>query len=1130
MADLAISLILKADGTAFVTGVRDAEGAVTKLKTTTGETAGSTARLEAASRGAKGEVAALGTAVKGATAAEAALDRENKQVADSARDMARALDRAGDEAGQLDNNAGRAAAGAGGLKGQLASLAPMLAGTGGAAGEAATALLGVGGAGGAAGAGLSAGAVGAGALVAAIIAVPAAYALAVNAAFDFEERQKTLTQAIERSGQAATINADTIRNASAQIAADAGQAFGEVEAAATTLIEAGKYTEEQLIALVTAAAELSATYGGDVASNTALVADAFDGLAKGETKILEESFRFLDDRTRLTIVALAESGQTADAQRALMAALADQLHGGSGSVSGAFGEVQGAVGDYVGALLASWGPIQTTMGWLRSLAASARQAAAEIRGAVNSRNEQPGLNPITRALTGSSSPAPVRGVVGAIAAIFGDRGSTSRGLPLPTNQAFGSFAPEEQPEIFVDGRRRGSGGAGRSRRGGRRGTSEAQREAAKATRELAADLETVTRKFDPATKAAADYAEQLERIARLEKAGKLSPDKASEYRRQAAYESIEAEAKAWDDQVDETMRDLGPAWEKALSDPLIPVGSAIKQFMAEAGSKGAQTFRDEGLEAAAAIANIIGGKVGGILGKIVGVLQGLQSGDFNGVGGPVGGVLTLLSGSRKPGSGASAEASPLSGFTDGIKGFFDEFREDFGGILKDIFGPDGIFPAELQQTLGGIFAGASVGSAVGKGVTDALGVKGSKIGGAIGGAIGSVIGGPIGSIVGGILGSVVGGLFKSAKTGSAAVTFTDGALAVGTAVGNSASFRGAATGLAGNVVSGLQNIAEALGGIISGNPSVSLGVRNGRPVVDTTGANRTRGAGVVRFGKGEEAAAVAFALADALRDGVITGLSAKVQEALRSSTDIDRALREALKVDEIERLLDGFGGASKKAFVDFERQARERLRIAGKYGFDLVQLEDLNARERTKLFENSVEAAVGSLKSLLEELTTGARAPGTLLDRRAALLEEIERLTPLAATDSDAASQLAAILDQLEQVSLEAFGTAGAEYTGDRTTIVSTAQAIIDQATADLREAQDRARTNAGTDAAATAALLGTANGHLATVAGGLSENNDQNAVIANTLEQIRITLANMDNTTAHAGILAARATGASVI
>ncbi len=427
-------------------------------------------------------------------------------------------------------------------------------------------------------------------------------------------------------------------------------------------------------------------------------------------------------------------------------------------------------------------------------------------------------------------------------------------------------------------------------------------------------------------------------------------------------------------------------------------------------------------------------------------------------------------------------------------------KDTLKDLLKQVFGPE--LSGQIGDAISSVFKSVAVGTAV-SGTLKSMGIKTSKLGGqigaiggkAVGTAIGGKAGGQIGEVVGAIYGSIVVGLFKKSKTGSASLGFSDGVFGASGVGGNNKGLQTQSKGLISEVSSSLSSMAEQLGGILTERARVSIGYdKKGRVVVDTTGAGRTKGNGVQNFGKDGEAAAQAFATLDALKDGAINGLSEKVAAALRSSSDLDRAIKEALKVDQIEQLLAGFGGASKKAFVDFERQAKERLRIAGKYGFDLVKLEQMNAQERNKLFETSVEKAVGGLKNLLEELTTGARAPGTLMDRRSALLVKKAELEKLAPTDADAAAKLADILDQLEKVSVEAFGTAGALYAGDRANITSTAEKIITQATSDLRAAQDEARKNAGTDAKTTDALIGTSNNLLGQINEGINEQANQSA------------------------------------
>lgn len=429
------------------------------------------------------------------------------------------------------------------------------------------------------------------------------------------------------------------------------------------------------------------------------------------------------------------------------------------------------------------------------------------------------------------------------------------------------------------------------------------------------------------------------------------------------------------------------------------------------------------------------------------------------------------------------------------------------GLFGTFFGRD----SELAQGMGEITANALRGAVQGQMASSlfgSLGIRQSSTGAGLGGAAGEALGkkffgkllgsaaGPIGSIVGGLLGGTLGGMLRSSKYGTASIS--NGADGLSSSVrGNSAAFRSGATSGANSAMGGIQSIATQLGGFISGNPSVSIGQVDGKWRVSTTGYTgklRKKAPGVVDFGKDGEAAARSFAIADALADGVVSGISDKVRAALASSKDVEAALREAIKVDEIEQLLGGFGTAARRTFVDFERQAKERLRIAGKYGFDLVKLEEVNQRERAAILDEAISDVTGGLKQLLEDMISGERAAGSLVDRRAALLARKAELERRAATDARAAEELTRVLEQLYDVSIQAFGSAGVEFASDRATIQSSAEAIIAAATRELTQAQNDARRNAGTEARTTETLITESNQHLDAIARAANENNDQMA------------------------------------
>lgn len=1111
MTELAISVRLTSNGAEVVRDARATRQEMDALKASAKGMGTESRALGTETRRTSGAMRDETSAARGAAQAGRQLGQESQKAASGTRALGSSASGTRTELAALGRMLGTGRTNMAGLSGTIRSALPAVASLGGETGIAAARVAALVVSAETGSAALAALASPVGIFVAAIAAAGAGFLTAYNQATDFEAKIRSSEQAIAKAGLGWQTSAGQIASANSQIAATSGQAFGDVEQASLALLSSGKLTADQIEQLTSLGALMASTYGGEVVASTNEVAAAFNALGAGDAKFLTDSFKFLDLGTRQTIEGLIFAGKTAEAQKIFLEALGKTAHGQPGSVSGAFSELKSSVGDWVGAMLASFGPIQAVEGWMKSLAEKARTAANEVRQAAygggpvratadvegDFRGQAKAARRSRDQLRGgglgwdsarvstqySRQMAELRRTASELIAARKRDGQS--GVSLASIKD--SLQPTGDRELAVP---RGGGGSGARSRAGNSGASPTPndaRDAAAALRELYRDLATVTRDYDPARAAADKYAETLKTLAGLRDAGKISFGDYVAYSEQASAQELERASEQLRKDSDDFYKkigvdpaeDLKAATAEAADNFNARLRGEIPAFdaaMKQAGRDGAEEFRTQGVDAAQAIAQVIGGKLGGTIGKILGVVSGAQTGNFNSVGGKLGGLLTLIAGKQD-------QASGVNPFVEGIKAFGTDLKRDLKGIFADVFGNEGLFSASLQQTLGSAFAGAQFGKAI----TDTLGIKGSKTGAAVGSAIGSASGIPGGKEIGAILGSVVGGLFKKTKTGSAAIGLSNGALSVGSITGNSAEFKGQAKGLASGVISGLQGIAEQLGGFISGTPSVSIGIRKGKPVVDPTGQNRTKGAGVVTFAKGDEAGAAAFALADALKDMVISGLSQRVSAALRSSTDIDQALREAVKVDEIEQLLGGFGTAARKTFVDFERQAKERLRLATKYGFDVVALDKKNQEQRAAILEDSVEQATGGLKALLQDLISGEKAPGTLLDRRDALLAQKAELEAKAGSDPAAAAKLAQVLEQLYQISLEAFGTAGAQFAGDRSGIKSSAEAIIAQATAELKAAQQLAQKNAGTDDATTAKLIGTGNALL-------DEANAQNA------------------------------------
>lgn len=420
--------------------------------------------------------------------------------------------------------------------------------------------------------------------------------------------------------------------------------------------------------------------------------------------------------------------------------------------------------------------------------------------------------------------------------------------------------------------------------------------------------------------------------------------------------------------------------------------------------------------------------------------------------------------------------SPMLDQLDSIFGteFFAKFKGVLSGALEGYAtaGPVGAvlgglksikgLPESLSAGLGKAFAGAQTGFQI-AGIGKALGIKTSSTGGAIGGAIGSALPIPGGQIIGSIIGSVVGGLFK--KTPKGTVTINGD----GTSYAGSGKLRDGLVSAGGSVNDTLGSVAEQLGGELGG---FSATIRQkGKKVY----ANGVRVADL-------EAAANKI-IADALASGAISGLSTAVSKALGSSTDTQKALTEALKVKELEKLLGGFVGSARDAFMNFEKQAQDRLRMATAYGLQLNKVEELNAKERVKLREQLERESFGSLQDLLDRMRSGDLFEGSSVDQRTRLLADIQTTRDAAARgDEGASDRLAELLDRLNTVSKDVYGTTGG-FATDRTDIESTASSVI----ALLKAQLDSADPNA------TNALL--------------DENNNQNAEIIAELKRLGIAL-----------------------
>jgi hypothetical protein len=590
-----------------------------------------------------------------------------------------------------------------------------------------------------------------------------------------------------------------------------------------------------------------------------------------------------------------------------------------------------------------------------------------------------------------------------------------------------------------------------------RAQAKATREAAEEEKRREATLERLREQFEKTTGSAAKYQKTISDIQALFAAGKIGIGEEVEL----GYAASQANRKEQAQSASETAttvfdQGVSGSFKEEVADVLKQADASFHSGIVNGSKDGADQLR-----------------------------QGITDA-FKTVGSDIG---SLFSG--KTGSAVSAGIGSLSGLF-GQDPAQQKRDADFGDAVSKISKGIGISDdaaTSIGKNAGKAFGGAAAGEAANQifePIAKSIGLKTSKTGAEIGGAAGALSGIPGGQEIGAIVGSIIGGLFKTTKKGSVTLGNVDGSAAITSTSGNSASRIAAATTTGGAVNDALDTILQQVGGTL-GNFAVSIGMRDKKYVVDSSGTGRTKGGTTTKYGSAEEAEAAA--LADAIRDGAVQGVSAAVQAALQqNASDPNKAVSEALKVKAVEVAIGGIGAQLKATFDTFDTQAADSVAIAKKYGLDVLAVEKANADARTKLVSDTLKASVGSLQDFLTSLSSGDLFEGSAADKRSAILGQIATAKGQADQGVDgAADTLATLYQNLLSTSKDAYGTAGDAYSSDRDLAQSGAQSVIQSET-------DRINTAAGLQQATTAAVN--------TVADNTSETNDLLAQIMAQLKQ----------------------------
>lgn len=279
------------------------------------------------------------------------------------------------------------------------------------------------------------------------------------------------------------------------------------------------------------------------------------------------------------------------------------------------------------------------------------------------------------------------------------------------------------------------------------------------------------------------------------------------------------------------------------------------------------------------------------------------------------------------------------------------------------------------------------------------GGTGSQLGGlagSIGGqALGSSLaalgsfGGPVGAVAGAVLGSVLGGVFDGAlnPNRSAGAHLTSiSSMSLG---GKDSKNYGSAGSLGDSVVSGIKQIADALGAT-TGSFNTTIGVRGGDYRVNTSGTSLKIKNGATNYGTDSDAA-ISAAIQDAIRDGVLVGISKASQNILASGQDLEEAITKASLIESIPKLLkqrlDPLGAALDEV-NDKYKDLAAALKEGGASLDQITQAQQLYQLEIQDTVE-SVGAASATLKDFLSSLTIGSSSPLSLRQQEAAAREAL---------------------------------------------------------------------------------------------------------------------------------------------
>lgn len=754
---------------------------------------------------------------------------------------------------------------------------------------------------------------------------------------------------------------------------------------------------------IQAAADLSATFGGDLQSNAEKVGSTLQNLSNRDVDGLSRGFRFLGAETLEMIEKLALTGKTAQAQERLLAELEKRI-GGQGEA--AAGGLSGATFR----LRTSW------EGLLQSLG--------------EGKSGEVAIKMIDRLAVKISSlePALKNAIVGFDALMKGESiDETVRDAMLGVTDAPGSGKVK-------GGRGRGgsspgfAGGWNPERDRDRKLQDRLEREQARERLAAERTLQTLQRQGDTAAERA--HQKEIDALRSM-----LSLEEERLDRRQRLYgdfstrfdEQVRAQGARFRD--DSSIFDAGGTSE---------IADITKRALADAGfgtgEEIARGFRSEGALAAEAIGKIIGGRLGSQVQTAAGAIQGFSSGDFTGVRGPLGGALTMFGSKGKVGDALRETYRPVTNI-------FKRAGEE----IDLAFGKSGAFTRVLGSAVGGaglggaLFGGAgaaggAIGGAAGQVASELLGDSLGKLGGALG---------PLGGIAGAVLGGLLSKVGPTARAYANLVTDSVGGVTVssGGARGKNAGQNSAvAAQAAGGVADALASILGLTGGRLRANSTIgTIGPVGDQFGFATTGAVGGSNKSLIKFSTAEEATQAL--IKSVFQRGLVDGLDSFIQRALSSTQSLEKSLDVAAKyktvMDSLGEVTDPLGAAARSAVRDFDQLVTE-MRSFGATAAELAKVEDLRSRAMKQALEEQLSGLQG-----FQALLSGPGSGETTLSLLSRSLADYEKQRGLIGQEGFNQAEFTRLGQEVFSFARDTFGTSTQQFQDLRQRLIAdTAGAI----------------------------------------------------------------------------------------